>query len=190
MRIVLASASPRRRTLLEQLGLTFDVVHPDVDETLLPGEVPETYVLRMAGEKAATIQDPDALVIAADTTVVLDDEILGKPGDAAEAVEMLERLAGQDHTVHTALCVSHEGRSSSDVASATVTLAPLDPPTIERYVATGEPLDKAGAYGLQGIGGQFVTGVVGDPTTVVGLPVSLLRSLLADLDVDLLELAR
>lgn len=194
MDLVLASGSPRRRDLLTALGLVFDVVLPDVDETPLPQEAPVDYVRRVADAKARAGHRPGALTIAADTTVVLDGEILGKPADPAEAVSMLTRLSGRSHVVHTAVTGMASAFGGTPevrgaVATAEVTIVELSATSIRRYVATGEPLDKAGAYGLQGIGGQFVSGVRGDPSAVVGLPLALLRTTCLDLGVDLLELA-
>ncbi|MEX1280960.1 MAG: nucleoside triphosphate pyrophosphatase [Acidimicrobiia bacterium] len=176
MRLVLASGSPRRRDLLTALGLVFETVVPAVDETPRPGEPPVDYVRRVAGDKARAVHGPDAATIAADTTVVVDGEILGKPGDGREAAAMLARLAGRSHLVHTAVTVIGPGGEAADVATAEVTMVDLDPDRIAWYVGTGEPLDKAGAYGLQGLGGVFVSDVRGDPTAVVGLPLALLRA--------------
>lgn len=187
MHLVLASGSPRRHQLLQALGLAFTVRAPDVDETPRPAEAPATYVRRIAADKVEAAHVGPARTIAADTTVDVDGVIVGKPTDPAEAVDMLRRLAGREHVVHTAVAVHGPAGLAIDVASATVTMAPLDDERIEWYVATGEPLDKAGAYGLQGLGGVFVTAVDGDPFTVVGLPLALTRSLCAKAGFELLD---
>ncbi len=170
MRIVLASGSPRRRELLAQLGVTFEVRPADLDESVIPGETPAAYVERLARAKATAVAGPGELVIAADTTVDVDDEILGKPADAAEAAAMLTRLAGRAHQVHTGVAVAAHGAVRSGVVVTTVRFAPLSPATVAWYVATGEPLDKAGAYALQGIGGALVEAVDGSVSNVIGLP--------------------
>jgi len=141
--LVLASASPRRRDLLSQLGLSFAVVAPDVDETPRPGERAVELVRRLAVDKAAAVDgDP---VLAADTTVEVDGEILGKPTDAADARRMLRRLSGRSHKVHTGVAVRSGGRLETEVATTIVTFVALTPPVLEWYVGTGEPFDKAGA---------------------------------------------
>lgn len=171
---VLASGSPRRRQLLADLGLDFEVRPADIDETPRRGEAPDRYVLRLAHEKAAVI--PGNLVLAADTTVDLDGEILGKPADPADAVAMLQRLSGREHLVHTG--VFFAGRSL--VCTTKVTFRRLPWSEIEWYVATGEPLDKAGAYGMQGRAASMVASLDGSGTNVIGLPlaetVKLLRA--------------
>lgn len=170
MRVVLASGSPRRRELLAQLGVVFEVRPADLDESVLPGETPAGYVERLARAKAVAVAGPGELVIAADTTVDVDDEILGKPADDAEAAAMLTRLAGRAHQVHTGVAVSAGGRVVSEVVVTTVRFAPLSPSVVAWYVATGEPQDKAGAYALQGIGGALVAAVEGSVSNVIGLP--------------------
>ena len=151
--IVLASASPRRRDLLTLVGITHSVEPADVNEDVREGERPEAYVERLAREKAVVIaaRRPDAAVIAADTTVVLNGEILGKPGSVADAEAMLRRLAGHTHTVLTGMAVWHAGRTASAVERVEVTFRDLTGHEIAQYVATGEPMDKAGAYGIQGL---------------------------------------
>ncbi|MFN7148341.1 MAG: Maf family protein [Microthrixaceae bacterium] len=180
--LVLASASPRRAELLRRIGLDPTVVAADVDESVLPGESPRDYVMRVAADKAHAIAQarPEQVTLAADTAVVVDDEALGKPADAEDAVAMLERLSGRTHRVLTAVVVvDPEGIEHSAVASATVTMAHTSDAERAWYVGTGEPMDKAGAYAVQGIGAAFVEQVEGDPTTVIGLPlrttVELLR---------------
>ena len=182
--LVLASASPRRAELLSRVGYEFDVVPAEVDESVAPGEGPAEYALRVAAEKAHAVwaDRPGAVVVAADTVVVLDGRPLGKPADAVDALRMLRSTAGRSHLVVTAVNVcGPDGSDRAVVASAEVHMAPSDPDVLAGYVATGEPMDKAGAYGLQGVGAVLVTRVDGDPTTVVGLPlqatVAVLRSL-------------
>lgn len=173
--LVLASASPRRRDLLAGLGLRFTVRPVDVDETPRAGEEPRAYVLRLAEEKALERVGEGELVLAADTTVVLDGEILGKPADEAEAREMLGRISGREHTVLTGVALAEAKESDGDGARAVaeetrVRMAPMSTDEIAWYAATGETLDKAGSYAVQGIGAMFVEAVFGDYTNVVGLP--------------------
>lgn len=179
--LVLASASPRRAQLLRMLGLTFDVVPAEIDETWREGEPPALHVERLAREKAMTVaaRRPDALVIACDTIVVLDGEVLGKPRDAAHAVQMLMRLRGREHRVETGIAIAAPGhRLESSAEGALVRFRHFDQVTAEEYVATGEPLDKAGAYGIQGLGAALVDLIEGDFFAVMGLPVSRMISLL------------
>ena len=176
--VVLASGSPRRAELLGQLGVEFVVRVPDIDETPRPGEGPVDYVGRLAVEKGRAVAVPDdALVIAADTTVDLDGEILGKPADADEARSMLRRLSARTHRVHTGVSVRVGECVASDVVTSLVTFVPLTAPTIDWYVATGEPLDKAGAYAVQGAGGVFVLRIRGSVSNVIGLPLHTLARL-------------
>lgn len=180
--VVLASASPRRAELLRRIGLDPTIVAADVDESVLPGESPRDYVVRVAADKAHTVarSHPGRVVLAADTAVVLDDEPLGKPADPDDAVTMLARLSGRTHRVLTAVVVvDPEGIEHSAVAGATVTMADVSGAERAWYVDTGEPMDKAGAYAVQGIGAAFVERVDGDPTTVVGLPLRTTIELLA-----------
>lgn len=167
--LVLASASPRRRELLTLLGLTFDVVPGDVDETWQGGEPPAVHAERLARAKAGAVHRPGAATVAADTIVVVDGDILGKPRDREEAGVMLRRLAGRDHVVHTGIAVAYGARTASDVVSTRVWFRPLDDAVIAAYVATGEPMDKAGAYGIQGYGAVLVDRIDGDYFTVMGL---------------------
>ena len=176
--IVLASASPRRRQLLELLGLTFEVAPTDVDETWRNGEAPPAHVERLAREKAAAGARGGAVVVGADTIVVVGGEILGKPRDAAEARVMLRRLAGRAHDVYTAVAVAWRGAIVSGSVRTAVWFRPLDDEVIAAYVATGEPLDKAGAYGIQGYGAVLVERIEGDYFTVMGLGLGLLVELL------------
>jgi septum formation protein len=178
-RVVLASGSPRRRDILTALGLRFDVRPPDVNETLRPGEDALDAARRLAQEKAAAVEaDADELVIAADTIVVLDGELLGKPSGPAEAALMLGRLAGRSHEVITGLALRIGGDVRSVTTRTSVTFRSLDRAEVAAYVATGEPLDKAGAYGIQGYGSALVERIDGDFFNVMGLPVPALLALL------------
>ena len=177
--LVLASASPRRRQLLELIGLAFRVVPADVDETPRTVEDPASFAQRAARDKATEVarRCPDDLVLGADTVVDIDGKILGKPGSRLEAEEMLHSLAGREHMVHTALSMIYKGSSHELLDTATVRFVPLDDATIRWYVETGEPLDKAGAYAIQGLGGLLVASMTGSPHTVVGLPIQRLPEL-------------
>lgn len=180
--LVLASASPRRRELLAQLGLPFEVVPPEVDESVRAGEDPRAYVVRLAREKVDRVASRrrDALVLAADTAVVLGTEILGKPRDAPEAESMLWRLSGRDHLVLTGVAIGRSPKPVSAIAVETrVWFRSLRPEEIRWYVRSGEPLDKAGAYGIQGLGGALVRRIEGSASNVVGLPVAETLDLLA-----------
>lgn len=181
VRLVLASSSPRRRQLLEQLGLAFDVEAADVDETAHPGETAEAQVERLARDKALVIagRRMDAVVIGSDTVVVVDDEVLGKPADAEDAVRMLLRLQGREHTVATGVAVAYDGaRATSAVERVRVRFRSYDETFARAYVSTGEPMDKAGAYGIQGYGAALVDGIDGDFFAVMGLPLVRLLALL------------
>jgi septum formation protein len=189
MIVVLGSASPRRRDLLAQLGLEFDVVSPDVDETPVGREDPVAYVRRLAVAKSAAIEAPgaDTLVITADTTVDLGGDILGKPADAAEAAAMLRRLSARTHRVHTGVALRLGEHVITDVVTSLVTFVPLTAATIEWYVGTGEPLDKAGAYAIQGAGAVLVQRVRGSVSNVVGLPLHSVVRMAGELGVPLLN---
>ena len=174
--IVLASASPRRAELLRAAGIAFVVRPADVDETLHDGEAPENYVVRVASAKARAIHArmPDATVLGADTTVVVDHHILGKPADADDARRMLRLLSGRPHEVVTGVAVVAASRPvATRVATTTVEFAALTDAEIDWYVESGEPMDKAGAYAIQGLASRFVTRIVGSYSNVVGLPVAL-----------------
>jgi septum formation protein len=189
VRLVLASDSPRRRQLLESLLLEFDVVPSEVDETRLPGEAPGAYVLRLARAKAEAVAGPGTVALGADTVVVHRGRLLGKPGHPAEARSMLERLSGEAHTVFTGVAVASwdDGLAvRSEVERAVVYFHELTEGEITAYVASGEPMDKAGAYALQGLGGVFVRRIEGTPTTVVGLPIDLAARLLRSAGVTVL----
>lgn len=171
---MLASRSPRRAELLQAAGIEFTVRAADVDETPFPGETPRDYVLRVAGEKArAVAADENEIVLAADTTVVLGGEIMGKPADAADAARMLRALSGQRHEVITGICLIRGERMVRDITSTSVWFSRLDDREIADYVASGEPMDKAGAYGIQGLASRFIDRIDGSYTNVVGLPVAL-----------------
>jgi septum formation protein len=186
-RILLASSSPRRRQLLASLGLDFEVRDADVDETLAPGEDPFAAAERLARAKAAAVgENGDALVIAADTLVVLEGEALGKPRDREDARRMLRRLSGRRHEVVTGVALARDGRTVSGRELSEVDFAPMSEDEIARYVTTGEADDKAGAYALQGLGGLFVASVEGSPSNVVGLPLRLLARLAKELGVEIL----
>jgi septum formation protein len=185
--LVLASASPRRRELLAGAGLRFEVVPADVAEDARNGEPPRALVERLAAEKASAVRDrlperPRRVVLGSDTVVVLDAEILGKPRDAEDAVAMLRRLAGRTHTVWTGVAVTATGADAVSVCSVAsqVTLRPVGDAELRAYVATGEPLDKAGAYALQGEGRRLVSRVEGSESNVIGLPLEETLVLLAE----------
>jgi septum formation protein len=165
---------------LTAAGIPFVVRAADIDETPQPGETPCEYVLRMAEEKARAVHATESeTILAADTTVVLRSEILGKPVDAADATRMLAALAGQHHEVYTGICIMrHNGRLALEVATTAVWFSPMSPREIAEYVASGEPLDKAGAYAIQGIASRWVVRIAGEYSNVVGLPVALVYRLL------------
>jgi septum formation protein len=185
-RVVLASSSPRRRELLTLIGVEHVVMPADVDETALPNEAPAPHADRLARLKASVITSrvPGALVVGADTIVVVDGDILGKPRDADDAAAMLRRLADRAHVVHTAVAVARDGRLASGVESVDVTFRALSDADIARYIATGEPMDKAGAYGIQGFGATLVERIVGDYFAVMGLPLGRMVRLMAEVGVE------
>ncbi len=190
-KIILASNSPRRRELLEQIGLAFTVSPADVDERLLPGEGAEPYALRVALDKArlAAGRAGQGVVIAADTIVVLGDTVLGKPADGRDAERMLTLLSGRMHRVITGLAIIDAATGMTRTASATTSVwfRNLSPAEISSYVASGEPLDKAGAYGIQEKGALLVNKIDGCYFNVVGLPLSLLGDLLREFGISLFE---
>lgn len=186
MRVILASGSPRRRDLLASVGLGFEVVVPDVPEEHRPDEDPSTFVERVARDKAAAVDGRNSIVVAADTVVVHGGRILGKPAHPAEAMAMLESLSDDSHTVVTGLAVRLDSDVRTVVERTLVTFTSLTKTEIAAYVATGEPMDKAGAYGLQGLGAVFVDSVEGSPSNVVGLPLVPLARLLRSFGLDLL----
>jgi septum formation protein len=204
VRLVLASASPRRADLLRAAGIEFDVRPADIDETMDPEETPDGYVRRVAQLKAeaATRREPGRVILGADTVVLIDYRVLGKPSDEADARRMLRLLSGREHVVMTAVCLInqagpaeigpaeigqaeaghyvHQGgskRIQTGVARTTVEFAPLSDPEIDAYIASGEPMGKAGAYAIQGLGSRFVTRIDGSYSNVVGLPVALVYNL-------------
>ena len=184
-RVILASSSPRRRELLDLVGIAYAVQPADIDETYRDGEEAPAHAERLAREKGATIaaRHPDAVIISADTIVVIDGLVLGKPRDEADAARMLSMLGGQTHVVLTAVAVMYGGHVRSAVESVRVTFRPLDRERIGAYIATGEPLDKAGAYGIQGFGATLVERVDGDYFAVMGLPLARMVDLLQEIGV-------
>jgi nucleoside triphosphate pyrophosphatase len=180
-RVVLASQSPRRRDLLNLIGIPHTVRPADIDESVLPGERPLDCVERLARSKARRLaaNERDAVVIGADTVVVIDDRILNKPESEDEARAMLQRLAGREHVVHTAVCVIYDSAEVAGVETVAVHFRPLSAAEIDAYIATGEPMDKAGAYGIQGYGATIVERVNGDFFAVMGLPLVRLTRLLS-----------
>jgi len=183
VRVVLASQSPRRRDLLDLIGMRHEVRPADIDETVLPGEQPAQHAERLARGKARAIaqRDPDAITIGSDTIVVVDGDILGKPSDEEAARRMLRRLSGREHTVFTAVAVAHGERLASSVEEVRVKFRDLDDATIAAYVATGEPMDKAGAYGIQGYGATIVERIEGDYFAVMGLALGRMVRLMGEL---------
>ena len=186
MRIVLASASPRRAELLAAAGIEFDVLRVDIDEQWRPDERADQYVTRLANEKAARalLQRPDAVVLGADTTVVIDGRILGKPAGDDEASEMLRLLSGRVHEVLTGVCLKSRERHLSHVDRTKVRFMPMSDEEIAWYVASGEARGKAGAYAVQGLASRFVEEIHGSYTNVVGLPVAAVWRLLKALHLD------
>ena len=172
-RVILASASPRRRELLTLVGIEHEVRPMDIDESYLDGETPRAHAERLARGKAIAVGDEDSVIVGSDTIVVVDGDVLGKPRDRGHAREMLRRLSGRSHTVMTGVAVCWRGRLESAVEEVGVTFRALDDREIEQYIDTGEPMDKAGAYGIQGFGAAIVERVDGDYFAVMGL--SLIR---------------
>ncbi|HIT57801.1 MAG TPA: septum formation inhibitor Maf [Candidatus Galloscillospira stercoripullorum] len=193
MEIILASQSPRRRELLERMGIrNFRVVSADIDEREEEQLPPEQLVCRLALRKAEAVAEKapkGAVIIAADTVVSLDGTVLGKPGDKLEAFKMLSTLSGNRHQVYTGLCVIWDGDKRTEYEVTDVTFRELGEKEIEDYIATGEPMDKAGAYGIQGYGALLVERIEGDYYNVMGLPVCRLGTVLLELGVDCLALA-
>ena len=184
VRVVLASASPRRRELLAQIGVGCEVMPADVDETRLPGEAPADYVARVARAKADAVAGRvgDAIVIAADTAVVLDDDVVGKPADPADARAMLARLSARTHTVFSAVVARRGSRTLVRVVPTEVTMRALDADEIAAYAASDEPYDKAGAYAIQGHAAAFVSRIEGSYSGTVGLPLCETLDLIRALD--------
>lgn len=188
MRLILASASPRRSELLASIGLEFEMIPSHVPESRNDGEVPEEYVARLSREKAAAVArvHRGRWILAADTIVLLGEELLEKPSDSRDAVRMLSAIAGRTHTVYTGVTLQNVERHYQDtrVAESEVRILPLSEGDIEWYVATGEPLDKAGAYAVQGIGAMFIDSIHGSYTNVVGLPLATLLLMLRKAGID------
>lgn len=183
MRIILASASPRRRELIKNLKIDFEVKTADCEEITIPGERPEDTVKRLSLTKArcvAELEGDDAVVIGADTVVAIDGKILGKPADENEAAEMLRLLSGRTHRVYTGLAVIGGGKTVNEYVETEVKFYDLTDSQIKRYIATGEPMDKAGAYGIQKHGSLLVEEIRGDYFNVVGLPVGRLDRVLRE----------
>ncbi len=193
MDIILASNSPRRRELLGQMGIEgFRVLSPDVDESVADGLSPAQIVEELSLRKARAVADkagPDSLIIAADTVVALDGAVLGKPRDERDAFAMLSALSGREHHVYTGVTVLRGTRTVTEHEETAVAFRALEPNEIRGYIATGEPMDKAGAYGIQGRGALLVAGIRGDYCNVVGLPVFRLGRILARFGIDLLRSA-
>ena len=172
--LVLSSKSPRRQQILRDAGIPFTVRAPDVAAERRPGEPPIDYVRRLAEEKAFAVPILSGeVVLGADTTVVIDDHVLEKPHDAADAMRMLRLLSGREHQVITGICLRTETRKIVDVAITRVRFLALTPDELEAYAASGEPIDKAGAYAIQGLASKFIDRIEGDYFNVVGLPVAL-----------------
>jgi septum formation protein len=188
MRLVLASGSPRRADLLQAAGIPFDVFPVAVDEQFRTGEKPEHAVARVAQAKAeaGATSHPDAVVLGADTTVVIRGEALAKPADRQEAARMLRLLSGRTHEVFTGVCLCARGRRLVHVEPTRVRMAELGESEIAWYVSTGEPFDKAGGYAVQGLGSRFIEGIDGSYSNVVGLPISSVYELLKELGCDIL----
>ena len=193
-KILLASSSPRRRKLLEALGVAFTVETKPVDESVCPGEKPHDYVQRLAREKAHKVQctqpvghHPGPIIIGADTSVVIQDRILGKPEDAADARNMLRRLSGKTHHVITGLAVLQDAKTRISTVTTQVVFKPITEDVIRAYVNTGEPFDKAGAYAIQGKAQAFVESIQGSWSNVVGLPLEELSMVLNEWGIDCLS---
>ena len=171
--VILASSSPRRRELLDQIGVTYEVVHVDIDESVTGAENAEDYVMRMSLEKARRgflVTDKKYVTIGADTCIECDGEVLGKPDDEKAAAQLLSKLSNRGHTVHTAVTVVNAQAETTELCSSTVYFDRLEQNTIDAYIATGEPFDKAGAYAIQGQAAQFITKLEGSYSSVMGLP--------------------
>ena len=189
MELILASQSPRRRELLARMGLSFTVSVADIDETMDDAKKPFDEVARLSAQKAAAIAETapaDAVIVAADTVVVLEDRVLGKPHSTEEAVAMLTALSGRDHQVMTGVTVRRGGETVTDTVVTHVWFRPLSRAEIDAYVASGEPMDKAGAYGIQGLAGLFVERLDGDYYNVMGLPICRLCAMLRSVGVEVL----
>ena len=189
--IILASRSPRRKEILEKLGLVFEIDPPEIDETPRHHENPLSYVQRIAAAKADKValrHDHRCVIIAADTTVALDGEVFGQPRDLDEARKMIQKLSKKSHSVHTAVSVRCDGRSANGFDTASVTMREVTPELLDWYLGTGESMGKAGAYAVQGQGAALVAEVRGEIETVIGLPVWLLTERLAQIGVKIKDL--
>ena len=193
MKIILASQSPRRKELLERMGIQdFETISPNVDESAFHGLPPEELVRHLSAEKAAAVAGragKHAIVISADTVVALEGAVLGKPADELDAFKMLSALSGVRHQVYTGVTVCRGGEKQTAHEVTDVTFRELSEREIEDYISTGEPMDKAGAYGIQGYGALLIQGISGDYYNVMGLPVCRLSGMLARFGVDCLKLA-
>lgn len=180
--LILASSSPRRRDFLNNMGINYQIIKPRIDETAHLGENPQVYVARMAQTKAQVIasEHPQEVVLAADTIVVVGDEILGKPKDREDAKRILRTLSGKTHQVMTAVCIRKGEDIRNFTQSTNVTFAPLNEELIDTYVASGECDDKSGAYAVQGIGAMLIEKVEGSVSSVVGLPICQVRQILSE----------
>ena len=182
MKLILASGSPRRRELLGGIGIGFDVVVSDVEEKQEPGEPVDEYVRRLARDKGAAVaaKHPDAWVLSADTVVFIDEQVLEKPVSRADAASMLARIAGREHVVYTGVALQHaqSGFLEDTVVASKVRMIELSSEEISWYVDTGEPMDKAGSYAVQGIGAMFIDSIDGSYSNVVGLPLSVVYAML------------
>ena len=190
--IILASQSPRRKELMGQIGLKFKVISPNVDEKVEGNPSPAQLVEELSLRKARAVEQlagGEGLIIAADTVVALEGAVLGKPKTERDAFSMLSALSGNRHYVYTGVTVLRQGRAVTQHEVTTVTFRELEPAEINSYIATGEPMDKAGAYGIQGLGALLVSGIQGDYFNVMGLPVYRLGRILAGLGLDLLNMA-
>lgn len=179
--LILASSSPRRRELLTEAGIVFTVQPADIDETHRPGESPIAFTQRLAREKAEAIfaKNSSATVLGADTIVVCDQEILGKPADEKDAARMLSLLSGRDHQVITGVALVSLSGTQTQAETTIVTMRNISQEEIEKYIATGEPMDKAGAYAIQGAAAAFIPSIQGDYSNVVGLPIKLVQQMLS-----------
>lgn len=182
--LILASSSPRRKELLQQLGFQFEMMSPNIDESILVDENVETYVLRLARTKAQAVlfDHPHRIILAADTTLALDDQIIGKPKNKQHAFEIWSALSGRKHDVLTGICVATDQKIESMVVRTCVEFQKLSQSDMESYWATGEPMGKAGAYAIQGIAAQYIPRIEGSYSNVVGLPLYETRQLLNQID--------
>lgn len=190
MDLILASQSPRRRELLNQMGLQSFQIIPALGEEIVPDNAPPAQAVEMLSRQKAqeiALQFPDAVIIGADTVVALDNQILGKPRDEHDARQMLKTLSGNSHIVYTGVTVCHGNKILTTHEETAIHFRHLTDSEIAAYIATGEPLDKAGSYGIQGIGGLFVDEIHGDYSNVVGLPICLLGQILRQFGVDTLK---